>query len=202
MCDGGEGRDSVAVCGAAAFVLSSLLSPLRTAGGIGRGAKAGSVLGDSGSRLGGEGSTEWRLVTGVILFGGVGGERLAGAGTIMTPLPGCESSASSAGLLRRLLGLGGGTGGCLAWGGTGGGVLESAEEGAVTEGRGGSSTIKETVLGGLTTATATEEEEEVEEEDEVDDEEEEGVELLPDSVEGAVRNLGGSRACLSEVGSC
>lgn len=48
---------------------------------------------DSGTRLGGEGSTEWRLVTGVILFGGVGGERLAGAGNTMVPLPGCESSA-------------------------------------------------------------------------------------------------------------
>ncbi len=91
--DGGGGKDSMEVWGAAVFGLSSLFSPLRTAGGVGRGAEAGSVVGDSGSWLGGEGSTEWRLVTGVILFGGVGGERLAGAGTMMTPLPGCESSA-------------------------------------------------------------------------------------------------------------
>lgn len=93
MWDGGEGKDSVEGRGAATFVLSSLFSPLRTAGGSVTGVEAGSVVGDSGAWLGGEGSTEWRLVTGVILFGGVGGERLAGAGTMMTPLPGCESSA-------------------------------------------------------------------------------------------------------------
>lgn len=91
MWDGGEGTDSAEVWGAAG--LSSLLSPLGTAGGISTGAEVGSVLGDSGAWLGAEGSTEWRLVTGVILFGGVGGERLAGAGTMMTPLPDCESSA-------------------------------------------------------------------------------------------------------------
>lgn len=116
---------------------------------------------------------------------------------MMTPLPGCESSASSAGLLLRLVGLGGGTGGCLAWGGTGGGASESAEEGAAGEGRGGSSTISETVLGGLATGKAAEEEEEEE-----DDEEEDGVELLVESVEGAVRDVGGSRACLGGGGSC
>lgn len=107
------------------------------------------------------------------------------------------NSPSSAGLLLRLVGLGGGTGGCLAWGGTGGGASESAEEGAAGEGRGGSSTISETVLGGLATGTAAEEEEEEE-----DDEEEDGVELLVESVEGAVRDVGGSRACLGGGGSC
>lgn len=110
-----------------------------------------------------------------------------------------SNSPSTAALLLRLVGLGGGTGGCLAWGGTGGGTSESVEEVVVRDGRGRSSAIRETVLGGLATATAAEEEEE-EEEDE--DEEEEGVGLLPDSVEGAVRNLGGSRACLSGGGSC
>ena len=109
------------------------------------------------------------------------------------------NSPSSAGLLLRLVGLGGGTGGCLAWGGTGGGASESAEEGAAGEGRGGSSTISETVLGGLATGTAAEEEEEEEEED---DEEEDGVGLLVESVEGAVRDAGGSRACLGGGGSC
>lgn len=53
-------------------------------------------MGDSGAWLGGVGSTEWRLVTGVILLGGVGGERRVGAGTMITPLPGCESSAGEA----------------------------------------------------------------------------------------------------------
>lgn len=110
------------------------------------------------------------------------------------------NSPSSAGLLLRLVGLGGGTGGCLAWGGTGGGVSESAEEGAVMEGRDVSSTIKETVLGGLATAMGAEDEEEEEEEEE--DEDEEGVGLLPDSLERAVRNFGGSRACLGGGGSC
>ncbi len=104
------------------------------------------------------------------------------------------------GLLLRLVGLGGGTGGCLAWGGTGGGTSESAGEGAAREGRGRSSAMRETVLGGLATATAAEEEEEEEEQE--DDEEEEGVGLLPDSVEGVVRYLGGSRACLGGGGSC
>lgn len=110
------------------------------------------------------------------------------------------NSPSSAGLLLRLAGLGGGTGGCLACGGTGGGMTVSAEEGAAREGRGGSSAIRETVRGGLATDIAAEDEEEEEEEDE--DEEEEGVGLLPDSVEVAVRNLGGSRACLVGGGSC
>lgn len=116
---------------------------------------------------------------------------------MMTPLPGCESSASTAGLLLRLLGLGGGTGGCLAWGGTGGGKADSAGEGAGGAGRGGSVTIRETVLGGLATAiTGGEEEEddEEEEEEEEDEEEEEG--------EGRVTHLGGSRACLCGGGSC
>lgn len=31
------------------------------------------------------GSTVWRLVTGVVLLGGVGGERLAGAATTTMP---------------------------------------------------------------------------------------------------------------------
>lgn len=108
------------------------------------------------------------------------------------------NSPSSAALLLRLVGLGGGTGGCLAWGGTGGGV--SAEGGAVKEGRGGSSPIRDTVLGGLATAMGTEDEEEEEEED--DEEEEEGVALVPGSVEDVVRNFGGSRACLGRGGSC
>lgn len=34
------------------------------------------------------GSAELRLVTGVIRFGGVGGERLAGTGPTVTVLPG------------------------------------------------------------------------------------------------------------------
>lgn len=114
-----------------------------------------------------------------------------------------QNSPSSAGLLLRLVGLGGGTGGCLAWGGTGGGTSESAEEGAVRDGRGRSSASRETVLGGFDTATAAEEEEDEDEEDEEEDEdEEEGVGFLPDSVKGALRNLGGSRACLSGGGSC
>lgn len=92
MWEGSDGRDSVEGCWAAALLLSSLLSPLGTAEGSSTGAEAGSVVGDSGTWLG-EGSTEWRFVTGVILFGGVGGERLAGAGTTMMPLPACESSA-------------------------------------------------------------------------------------------------------------
>lgn len=92
MWDGGEGRDSQG-SGDAGLVLSSVFSPLRTAGDSGAGFEVWSVVGESGPWLGGVGSTEWRLVTGVILFGGVGGERLAGAGTMMTPLPGCESSA-------------------------------------------------------------------------------------------------------------
>lgn len=93
------------------------------------------------------------------------------------------NSPNSAGLLLRWVGLGGGTGGCLAWGGTGGGS-ESAEE----AGRGRSSTMRDTVLGGF--ATATEEEEDEEEEDE--DEE----------VGAAVRNLGGCSACLLDGSSC
>ena len=57
--------------------------------------------------------------------------------------------------------------------------------------REGSSTMRDTVLGGLATAIGTEvEEEEVEEEE--DEDEEGGVGLLLDSMEG----LGGSRACL------
>lgn len=116
-------------------------------------------------------------MTGVVLFGGVGGERLVGAGTRPIPEPACESSASSAGLLLRLVGLGGGTGGCLAWGGMGGGVSESVEEAAVREGREASSTIRDTVLGGLAIGTAAEEEEEEDEEDE----DEGGVGLLGDS---------------------
>lgn len=91
--EGGEGKGSVEVGGAAAIVLSSLSSPLRRTGGTDTGAAVGSEVVHSGTWLGGDGSAELRLVTGVILFGGVGGERLAGAGTTMTVLPGCESSA-------------------------------------------------------------------------------------------------------------
>ena len=110
------------------------------------------------------------------------------------------NSPSSGRLLFRLVGLGGGTGGCLAWGGTGGGMGESPEEGAARKGRDGSSTIRETVLGGLATAMGVEEE--VDEVEEEEDEEEEGVGLLLDSVEGAVRDFGGSRACRAGAGSC
>lgn len=88
---GGERRGSK-LSWVAALVLSSLLSPLRTAEGTVTGTEPGSLVADSGPWLEG-GSTAWRLVTGVVLFGGVGGERLACAGTTMTPLPGCESSA-------------------------------------------------------------------------------------------------------------
>lgn len=102
---------------------------------------------------------------------------MVGAGTRPIPEPACESSASSGGLLLRLVGLGGGTGGCLAWGGMGGGVSESVEEAAVREGREASSTIRDTVLGGLAIGTAAEEEEEEDEEDE----DEGGVGLLGDS---------------------
>lgn len=88
------------------------------------------------------------------------------------------NSPSSAGLLLRLVGFGGGTGGCLAWGGTGGGVSESVEEAAMREGREASSIIRDTVLGGLAIDTAAAEEEEDEDEE---DEDEEGVGLLVDS---------------------
>lgn len=93
------------------------------------------------------------------------------------------NSPNSAGLLLRLVGLGGGTGGCLAWGGTGGGTSASAEDGPVRDGRGKSSASRETVLGGLATGTAVEEEEEEEEQEEEEDEEEKGLEFLPDSVD-------------------
>lgn len=67
---------------------------LSTLGGGGDGCAGGAAaVGDSGAWLGGVGSTEWRLVTGVIRLGGVGGERRVGAGTMITPLPACESSA-------------------------------------------------------------------------------------------------------------
>lgn len=102
MWDGGEGRESQG-SGDAGLILSSLFSPLRTAGDSGAGLEVWSVEGESGRWLGGVGSTEWRLVTGVILFGGVGGERLAGAGTIMTPLPGCESSAVEKGTGKKII---------------------------------------------------------------------------------------------------
>lgn len=87
----------------------------------------------------------------------------------------------------------------MAWGGMGGGMSESVEEAVAREGRGRSSDIKETVLGGLATAMGVEDEEE---EDEDEEEEEDGVGLLPDSVEEPVRNLGGSNACLGGRGSC
>lgn len=69
---------------------------MRPAGGTDTGAAAGSEVVASRTALGREGSAELRLgATGVILFGGVGGERLAGAGTgtTMTLLPGGASSA-------------------------------------------------------------------------------------------------------------
>lgn len=94
---GGGARESVEGCCCWTAAASSLLSPLGAAGGSGAGVGAGSVAvvveEDSGVWLGGVGSMEWRLVTGVILLGGVGGDRLAGAGTTMMPLPDCESSA-------------------------------------------------------------------------------------------------------------
>lgn len=96
----------------------------------------------------------------------------------------------------RLVGLGGGAGGCLAWGGTGGGLSKSAEEAVLLGGQGGVSLIRETVLGGLEMRTSTEEEEE-EEEDEA-----EGAGLLADSRGKPAGNLGGSRACLGGGGSC
>lgn len=85
MWEGGEGMGSAKAAGTPAFALSSLPSSLWTVEGAVTGAVVGAVVGDSGW-LGGEGSTEWRLVTGVNLFGGTGGERLAGAGTT-TMLP-------------------------------------------------------------------------------------------------------------------
>lgn len=89
----------------------------------------------------------------------------------------------------------------MACGGTGGGTSESVEEEALWDCRGRSSTIRETVLGGLATgaAAAEEEEEEEVEEEEEEDEAEDGVGLLLVSV---VRNLGGSRACFGGGGSC
>lgn len=74
--------------------------------------------------------------------------------------------------------------------------MESAKEAATSGGRGRSSAIRDTVLGGLATAMGAEDEEEEEEVDE----EGEGVGLLPDSME-EVRNLGGSKACLCGGGS-
>lgn len=90
--DGSEG-DSVDVGGTVAFVLFSLLSDFETVGGNRTGAEGGSVVEDSGTWLGGVGSAEWCLVTGVILFGGVGGDGLMGAGTTTRLLPGWERSA-------------------------------------------------------------------------------------------------------------
>lgn len=104
------------------------------------------------------------------------------------------NSPCSAGLLLRLDGLGGGTGGCFAWGGTGGGVSEMPKDGSAREGLDGYSTIREIVLGGLAKATVEEEEEE--------DEEEEGLELLPGSVGAVEVHFGGSKACLAMGGSC
>lgn len=89
MWEGGKGSVSEGLRGV--FETSSVCSPLWTAGG--GGAEAGSATGGEVSLSGAEGSTEWRFVTGVILFGGVGGERLAGAGTVMKALPACECSA-------------------------------------------------------------------------------------------------------------
>lgn len=119
-------------------------------------------------------------------------------------------------MLLRLVGFGGGTGGCLACGGTGGGtsgsaaVEEEEEEGRLRDCRGRSSTMRETVLGGLATGTAVEEEledvEEAEDEDEEEEEDEDVPGILPGSVEEEeeeeVRNLGGSRACFDGGGSC
>lgn len=121
-------------------------------------------------------------------------------------------SPSRAGLLLRLVGFGGGTGGCLACGGTGGGTsgsaaVEEEEEGGLRDCRGRSSTMRETVLGGLATGTAVEEEvedvEEAEEDEDEEEDEEDAAGILPDSVEEEeeVRNLGGSRACLDGGGS-
>lgn len=90
-----------------------------------------------------------------------------------------RDSPNRAGLLLRLVGLGGGTGGCLAWGGTGGGT-SSAAEGAAGGCRGASSTNRETVRGGLATGGAAEEEDE--EEDEEDEEEDEDWVVLLESV--------------------
>lgn len=111
-------------------------------------------------------------------------------------------SPSSGGLLLRLVGLGGGTGGCLAWGGTGGGILESAVEtagmgrGMGREGK--SSVIRETVLGGLEIGTSLEEEDDEEEEED----DEGGFAYLLESGGRLGRGLGGSKACLGGGGSC
>lgn len=94
MWEGGGGMGSAKAGGTPAFALSSPLSSFWTVEGAVTGAAGGSTVGDSGW-LGGEGSTEWRLVTGVNLFGGAGGERLAGTGTTTMPLPGWENSAVS-----------------------------------------------------------------------------------------------------------
>lgn len=98
----------------------------------------------------------------------------------------------------RLVGFGGGVGGCLAWGGTGGGFSKSVEEAVVLGERGRVSFIRETVLGGLEIRTSTEDEDEVEEEEDEAD----GVGLLADSRGKPAGNLGGSRACLGGGGSC
>lgn len=85
---GGDGG----MCAGGGEVVSSALGPAgATAGGAGwemetAGARPEGRLG-SGGGAGREGSSEWRLLTGVILLGGVGGERLAGAGTTMVALP-------------------------------------------------------------------------------------------------------------------
>lgn len=78
MWEGGEGMGSAKAAGTPAFALSSLPSSLWTVEGAVTGAVVGAEVGDSGW-LGGEGSTEWRLVTGVNLFGGTGGEQIGRA---------------------------------------------------------------------------------------------------------------------------
>ena len=111
------------------------------------------------------------------------------------------NSPCSAGLLLRLLGLGGGMGGCLACGGMGGG-----ESGVAGTKREGSSLMRDTVLGGLATATATAEDDEEEEEEEEEDEDEKeaggaAVRLEGSEGRGGLCFLGGSRACLPGGGS-
>lgn len=54
---------------------------------VGMGTGTGAELEGKEVSASGDGSSERRLVTGVILLGGVGGERPVGAGNTMTPLP-------------------------------------------------------------------------------------------------------------------
>lgn len=149
-------------------------------------------------------SSALRLVTGVVLFGGMGGEGLAGTRLV----PPCASSANIAGWLLRLIGLGGGIGGCLVgWAGT-----LPIEDGAEEAVRGVLleacvlAPAEDTFRSGFPAVlTAEEEEEELEEEEEKAD-----AGLLagvrgklsaPGSAVEVISHFGGMTDCLGGRGS-